>query len=105
MISPLGQRQMFQTVNAEAVRAALEGSGQLQREAMNKQIIMAQMAEDQASVLVIPHAEAPRTEERRGGGQGEGHRGSSGEPGDPDADSETGSVPAKPAEGHLDFLA
>ena len=60
MISPLGQRQMFQTVNAEAVRSALEGTGLLQREAMHKQVIMDQMAEDQASVLEIPKSEAPR---------------------------------------------
>ena len=104
MISPLGQRQMFQTVNAEAVRSALEGTGLLQREAMHKQVIMDQMAEDQASVLEIPRSEAPRTEERRGKDQGSGHQGASGEPAEADAEpSASGS--AKPADGHVDFLA
>ena len=37
MITPLGQRQMFQTVNVEAVRAALEVGGHFQREAAQKQ--------------------------------------------------------------------
>ena len=96
---------MFQTVNAEAVRAALEGTGLLQREAMNKQFIMDQMAEDQAGVLEIPRTDAPRTEERRGRGQGEGQHGSAGEPAGKDAEPEAGSTQAKTADGHVDFLA
>ena len=39
MISPLGQRQMFQTANLEAVRFVHEMISQAQREASQKQAV------------------------------------------------------------------
>jgi hypothetical protein len=105
MVSPLGQRQMFQTVNVESVKTASEVSGLLQREAHQKQAIADRMAEEQASVPEIPRTDAMRTEERRGRKQDQGREGSSRDAGggeEPDPDE---SAPANPADPHLDFLA
>jgi hypothetical protein len=102
MVSPLGQRQMFQTINVEAVRAAAETSGMMQREATHKQAMVDRMAEDQASVPEIPRTDAMRTEERKGGQRDQGGRqGSSAGP----EDQEEAPEGANPAETHLDFLA
>jgi hypothetical protein len=103
MITPLGQRQMFQTVNVEAVRAALEVGGQFQREAIQKQALADRMAEDQASVPEIPRAEGLKTEERHGRRQDQApERDAAGRPRrrpeDPDE-------PADSADPHMDFLA
>ncbi|MDR3672237.1 MAG: hypothetical protein P4L36_15420 [Holophaga sp.] len=106
MVSPLGQRQMFQTINVEAVRAAAETSGLLQREATHKQVMADRMAEDQASVPEIPRTEAMRTEERKGGARDQGGRQGPGHgPGETADDQEAAPEGANPAEGHLDFLA
>jgi len=106
VVSPLGQRQMFQTMNVEAVRTASEVSGLLQREAHQQELLVDRMAEAQGSVPEIPRTEGLRAEEHQGHGQGrEGgehpHRhGAEGQ--EPDADA---ADTASPAEGHLDFLA
>lgn len=103
MITPLAQRQMFQTINAEAVKAALEVSGQFQRELAQRKAVLDRMAEDQASVPSVSTAEELRTEERQEGrreaGQGRG------EAGEEDGDREPGGTRAKTADGHLDLLA
>jgi hypothetical protein len=101
MISPLGQRQMFQTINVEAVKTAGETSGLLQREASLKQAMADRMAEEQVSVPSIPKTDPLRTEERKGGQRGQGGQHGSEEPMEPEDEPEA----AKPAEGHLDFLA
>jgi hypothetical protein len=104
MITPLGQRQMFQTINAEAVKAALEVSGQFQRELAQRQDALDRFAEDRASVPGVPTAEGLRTEERQGGRrepQPEGH----GEAQDREGLDDLEGVEAKTAEGHLDLLA
>jgi hypothetical protein len=103
MITPLAQRQMFQTINAEAVKAALEVSGQFQRELSHRQAMVERMIEDQASVPVVPTAEELRTEERKGGRRDQGReaRGED-QDGNDAGDLEGGS--AKPADGHLDLL-
>ena len=104
MITPLAQRQMFQTVNAEAVKAALEVSGQFQRELAQQQAMRDRLAEDQASVPVVPTAEELRTEERQGGRREEAqedHPEDRGEGGSGERDGAS----AKTADGHLDLLA
>lgn len=108
MITPLGQRQMFQTVNAEAVRAALEVAGLAQREAVQKQVLADRMAEDKDTVAEIPQAEGLKTEERHPDrrGQQQGGRRDAGEEGG--TGDETGGSPfgwANPADMHMDFLA
>ena len=111
MVSPLGQRQMFQTMNVEAVRTASEVSGLLQREASQQERLVDRMAEAQGSVPEIPRTEGLRTEDRQGHGEGQGreagehpHRPTDHGP-DEDADADAASDTASPAEMHLDFLA
>jgi len=103
MVSPLGQRQMFQTMNVEAVKSAHETSGLMQREASQKQAMVERLAEDQASVPEIPRTDAMRTEERKGGRRDQGGRqGRQPEDGEGGEDARKD---ANPAEAHLDFLA
>ena len=103
MITPLAQRQMFQTINAEAVKAALEVSGLIQRETAQRQAMLDRMAEDQASVPTIPKAEDLRTEERKGGRQDEGAPGPGRRRG-PGA-GRGGPGKANVADAHVDLLA
>ena len=103
MVSPLGQRQMFQTVNVESVRTASEVSGLLQREAHQKQAMVDRMAEEQAEVPEINKSESLRTEERNRGRKDEGGSGQAG--GEAEGEPEAGEAEANPADGHLDFLA
>lgn len=101
MITPLAHRQMFQTINAEAVRAALEVSGQFQRELAQRQSMADRVAEDQHSVPEVPTAEELRAEERQGRQQ-DSPRDGRGEGGGEDPAQDQ--LPAKSADGHLDFL-
>ena len=103
MITPIVQRQMFQTINAEAVRAASEVGGIIQREAALHQALMDRMAEDQVSVPGIPMAEGLRAEERQGGRRKEGQHPS--ERNAKDGEAEDAGGEANPAETHMDFLA
>jgi hypothetical protein len=104
MITPLAQRQMFQTINAEAVKAALEVSGQFQRELAQKQAMIERLVEDQTSVPQIPRAEGLKIEERKGGKQGQEQEGQAKDQDEPDGTAQAGPE-ANPAETHMDFLA
>jgi len=64
MVTPLGQRMVFQTAHAEAARAAHEVAHQLQREEIFKKNLADRMAEDKYSVQGIAESQALRTEER-----------------------------------------
>jgi len=66
MITPLGQRQIFQTANVEAVRVAHEVSGQMQREQVHRQIAEEKAAEENGNVQIIAGSDKIRTEERQG---------------------------------------
>lgn len=102
MITPLAQRQMFQTANIEAVRAAHEVSDQIQREQSRKKTAEDRAAEDQASVRGIPASEQIRTEEReRNRHQEQGTGDASEDNARQGGDGET----AESADSHLDFLA
>jgi alpha-D-ribose 1-methylphosphonate 5-phosphate C-P lyase len=102
MITPIAQRQMFQTINVEAVKSANEVAGLLQRETMHRQALQERMAEDQVSVPEIPVTEHLRTEDRQGRQQDQGHPGGHKRDGEaPEADPNE----ANPAEMHMDFLA
>lgn len=99
MITPLAQRQMFQTANIEAVRAAHEVSDQIQREQSRKKTAEDRAAEDQASVRGIPASEQIRTEERERNRNQQRETEDEGEPqSGPDEAAES-------ADSHLDFLA
>ena len=103
MITPIGQRQILQTVAAEAVRAAHEGGEHVQREIVRRQILDQQLAEDQGSVHQVSPSENLRLEEnareqRRGGrGRPEGDL--------RETDGEMAEGQAGPADSTLDFLA
>ena len=99
MITPLAQRQMFQTANIEAVRAAHEVSDQIQREQSRKKTAEDRAAEDQASVRGIPASEQIRTEERERNRNQQREAEDEGEP-----QSGTDGT-AESADSHLDFLA
>ncbi|MDP2876488.1 MAG: hypothetical protein Q8O00_09920 [Holophaga sp.] len=101
MITPLGQRQIFQTANVEAVRASLEVSGQIQREQARKKTADDKTAEDQAGVQVISGSERIITEER----QQRQKQGGADHQKEKDGDGEGGNEKAKSADSHLDFLA
>jgi hypothetical protein len=104
MITPLTQRQMFQTVNAEAVRTAAEVSGQLQRETATRQALANRMAQDHANVPEIPAGEGLRTEEKQNREQNRGRRGARhGQPDEDEGPEDDGQ--ANPAGPHMDFLA
>lgn len=94
---------MFQAANLEAVRAAQDVGEHLQREAVRQKAALDQVAEEQASVRVIPHSERIRAEEREGRRQspGEGQAGAS----DGNPEGAEGEIGADSADGHLDLLA
>jgi hypothetical protein len=103
VITPVAQRQIFQTANIESVRAAHEVSEQIQREQSRKKTAEDRAAEDQASVRVIPGSDRIRTEERR---EGHGQGGAEEAPfGAGDGEEKAPEEPAGPADSHLDFLA
>jgi len=102
MVTPLGQRMVFQTANLEAVRAATEIASQLQREDTFRKVISDRMAEDNEAVRRIDQSNSPRAEERqeRQQRQSEGQHGED-ESGEGD-ESEKGAIFA---DGGVDFLA
>lgn len=105
MISPLAQRQMFQTAHVEAVRQAHEVSGHLQREASQRKTMDEHLLEQLAGVQVIPEADALRTEERRERRRREER---APEPGHGEEEAPEEGAPraeAGSAERHLDLLA
>jgi hypothetical protein len=104
MISPLGQRQIFQTANVEAVRQAHEVSGEIQREIMKAKTAEERLVEDQSTVRLIPEFERILAEERKGGReQQEADHQPSGNASESEAKEEPDS--AADADSRLDFLA
>lgn len=101
MISPLGQRQVFQTAHIEAVRQAQEVSEQIQRENSKKRAVDDRLQEDQASVRMIAESGMIQTNERQGG------RGTQEELLDrkPAKKKKDGEHTADSADAHLNFLA
>jgi len=65
MVTPLGQRMVFQTAHAEATRVVHDIANQLQREESFKKLLADRMAEDKDAVNSIARSEALRTEERQ----------------------------------------
>ena len=65
MVTPLGQRMVFQTSHSEATRVAHDIASQLQRDEAFKKILSDRMAGDAEMVRVIEKSEAMKAEERR----------------------------------------
>jgi hypothetical protein len=98
MISPLGQRQILQTLAAETVRQAMEGGAQVQREQARKRAFDAKLVEAMEDVAEVAETESMKLSERQGqGGKQESATGASA-----DEDEES---PAEGAGPHLDLLA
>jgi len=100
MVTPLGQRMVFQTANLEAVRAANEIASQMQREDTFRKVISDRMAEDNEAVRRIDQSTSLRAEERqeRKRQQSEGKQ----DEGDEGDEPEQGAILA---DGSVDFLA
>lgn len=104
MITPIGQRQVLQTVAAEAVRAAHEGNEQVQREIARRQVLDQRLAEDQGAVHQVSSTENLRLEENAQ--EQRRHGGRPGREELPEAEAVEGAgSPAGPADSHLDLLA
>ena len=102
MISPLGQRQIHQASNLEALRAAHDVAEQNQREVSRKLAADERMAEALLEVPGLDRSEGLRAEERKGRqGRGAQH---GAPPPEPDED-EAPDDQASSADRHLDFLA
>ncbi|HJV91391.1 MAG TPA: hypothetical protein VJ623_13865 [Holophagaceae bacterium] len=95
MITPLTQRQILTTASLEAVRQAVDGGMQAQREAARRHALELRQAEEADEVRDVAKAEELRLEERHEGRQ-QGH---------PEDRREEEGEAAEPAEKHLDLLA
>ena len=102
MISPLGQRQVFQTANIEAVRQAQDVSEQIQREITKKKVLDDRLSEDQSSVRGVAESERILTDGQKGGG---GNQGEAPEPHPQKPKEEAEPDTAESADSHLNFLA
>jgi deoxyribodipyrimidine photolyase len=103
LITPIGQRQILQTVTAEAVRAAQEGSELVQREVARRQFLEHLLAEDQGAVHQVTSTENLRLEENAKEQRRRHKETPAGKPGEQAEQEEPGQ--AGPADPHLDFLA
>jgi hypothetical protein len=100
MISPLGQRQVFQTAHVEAIRQASDVSEQIQREASKQKAAESHLVEEQSTVRLIPESEQILTEERKQERRRK-HQAEAAEA----AEESPEDHPAGSAESRLDFLA
>ena len=98
MVTPLGQRMVFQTAHAEAARAAHDIAAQLQRDEAFKKVLADRMAEDMEAVNRIARSDALTTEERR-----ERQRRSGGQQGGESGGEDEGE--GMSSDGSLDFMA
>ncbi len=104
MISPLGQRQILQTLAVETVRQAMEGGFQVQREQARKAAFDAKLAEAMEDVTDISESEALRLSEQEApGGEARSQHGTGASEDLPEAEREA--TQAEGAEPHLDLLA
>jgi len=65
MVTPLGQRMVFQSAHTEAARVAIDIATQLQREDTFRKVMADRMAEDMEAVRNIPQSDPLRSEERQ----------------------------------------
>lgn len=95
MITPLTQRQILTTASMEAIRQAVDGGAQAQREVARRHALELRQAEEADEVHDVAKTEELRLEERREGRR-KGHS---------EEHSEEEDEAAEPAEKHLDLLA
>jgi hypothetical protein len=102
MVSPLGQRMVFQTSHTEAIRTATEIASQLQRDETFRKTLADRMAEDDAGVRTIPRSDSMRLEERQERQRQSAHQGRGGNEEDEEGE---GDRQANLADNRVDFLA
>lgn len=102
MISPLGQRQILQTVAVETVRLAMEGGAQVQREQARKQAFDAKLTE---AMMEVPDVSASDALKLSGEGEPESGQGREHGTGASEDLPEGEVLPAEGAGPHLDLLA
>lgn len=98
MISPLGHRQILQTLAVETVRQATEGGAQVQRELARRQAFDQKLAEAMEDVPDVPETDDLKLSEREG-------RGRKQESGTGPSDDKAEEGQAEAADPHLDLLA
>ena len=103
MISPLGQRQILQTAAVEAVRQAMEGGFQIQREQARRQAFDAKLAEAILDVVDVAETDGLMLTEHGHQGQPQKHEHATGA--SEDLPFEPEATQAEGAEPHLDLLA
>jgi len=102
MVTPLGQRMVFQTAHTEATRVLHDIANQLQREEGFKRLLADRMAEDKDVVNNISRSESLKTEEREERERRFANRRN--KKNGKDSDEEQGEQ-VSTADGYLDFLA
>jgi hypothetical protein len=104
MISPLGQRQIFQTVAVETVKLAMDGGFLVQQEQARRQAFDAKLAEALFDVPDVSKSDDLKLAEHGAEEQSGRHLHSTGSAEELPAD-ETEGTPAEGARPHLDLLA
>ncbi len=98
MISPLGHRQILQTLAVETVRQATEGGAQVQRELARRQAFDQKLTEAMEDVADVSETDELKLSEREGQGRRQESGTGASEEGEEDS-------PAEAADPHLDLLA
>lgn len=105
MISPLGQRQILQTLAVETVRAALEGGAQIQREQAQRQAFNAKLTEAMLDVVDVAESDPLKLAEHEEREQGHSDKHGTGASDEAIEEEATEKPQAEGAEHHLDLLA
>jgi hypothetical protein len=105
MISPLGQRQIFQTVAIEAVKQAMDGGFQVQQEQARRQAFDAKLAEALLDVPEVSETDVLKLTKDDAQEESGGHPHSTGSADELPGDEAAEETPAEGARPHLDLLA
>lgn len=105
MISPLGQRQILQTLAVETVRAALEVGAQVQREQAQRQSFNAKLAETMLDVVDVAESDPLKLAEREEGEQGHSGKQGMGASEEATEEKDPENPRAEGADHHVDLLA
>jgi hypothetical protein len=104
MISPLGQRQIFQTVAVETVKLAMDGGFQVQQEQARRQAFDTKLAESLLDVPGVSETDVLKLTDHDAQDESGDHPHGTGSSEVLPSD-ETDEVPADGAWPHLDLLA
>ena len=105
MISPLGQRQILQTLAVETVRAALEVGAQVQREQAQRQSFNAKLTEAMLDVVDVAESDPLKLANREEGESGHTDKQGMGASDEQTEERDSENPRAEGAEHHVDLLA